>query len=117
MMVARSDGESPSQSACRVGVALCGGGLEDVREVVCTKHRLPAEQLIEDAAHREDVGADVDVLRAAPLLRGHVARGAHRGLGAGQLGAVLGEHLGDAEVGDPGDRGAVDLRDEDVGGL
>src|SRR5439155_11680118 len=62
------------------------------------------EQLVEDGAQRVDVGERADLLRlAAGLLRGHVRGRAEDGAGP-RLAGVLAERLGEAEVGDLGDK-------------
>ena len=58
------------------------GEKHDVR--IAGEGRGAAEALVEHAAEREEIGAGVDVLRAAGLLGGHEIEGAHQHVGAGE---------------------------------
>ncbi len=67
---------------------------------VAGEGKLAEHHLVEHDAQRVDVRADVHQF-AAPLLGGHVGRGAQDAARGGELGRP-GEHLGDAEVGQVG---------------
>ena len=75
----------------------------------------PRHHLIQDHGQAEDIGARIH--HSAPcLLGGHVAGRPHRVARAGEVGSVE-HHLGEAEVGDLGDRVVGRPVEEHVGGL
>ena len=90
---------------------------DDLRHRVAVEWARVADELVEDDAHRPDVGALVDVLGVGELLGRHVERRAH---GRGRLGerdAIVFE-LGDAEIEDLDHDAAIGLvREEQVAGL
>ena len=89
-------------------------------ELLGIERRRAGQQLVEDHAQGVDVGTGVDIhRRRVGLLRRHVSRSADDRAGVGE--ALLGElefgRFGDAEVDDLRRGPAVDLGDQDVGGL
>jgi hypothetical protein len=105
---------------CRREHAAAGPGrvVGDVRGGLGRRAR---QQFVQHRAKRPHVGPGVDVFRTdGGLLWTHVVRGAndHASPRVFRPGLVLGgEHLGDAEVDDPGRRRAIDVGHEDIGRL
>ena len=64
-------------------------GIFENRGRVSAEGALPGRHLVENQAEGEQVGARIQLL-AAHLLRRHVARGAHRRAGAGEMGVCRG---------------------------
>ncbi len=82
-------GPAGAQAGRRVGQVAQRRLAEDLARGAAQEGRLAGEDLAEDRAQREDVGALVDpVALAAGLLGRHVGRRAHRRAGAGQAGGV-----------------------------
>ena len=59
--------------------------LHHVRVLDPSKRRPPDEQVVERRAETVEVGANVDLMRVAALLRGHVVQRPHDLAGGGQL--------------------------------
>ena len=127
----RFDGEVGAEGAGGEAGGGAGGALvpDEAPEVLAAlvvlgldgKGGAAGEHLVEDGAEGVDVAAGVHAADVLDLLRGHVVGGAEDEIGLGGEGHGLdasgGEGFGDAEVDDLGDRAAIDLGDEDVGGL
>jgi hypothetical protein len=114
-------GQRAVEDACSSGAVPATGRIEGLGRVVDDlvedgggavpdERPLPAEELVEDHARREDVAAAVELL-APDLLRAHVVDGADHHPRLGDSGAA---ELGDAEV---HDLGRAVLEQADVGGL